>query len=860
MDKRITESYENHYESCIFPFLWMHGESVERIQEEIEAIKNSGLTEFCVESRPYEEFCKERWWEDFAFILEFAEKLGMRVWLLDDKLFPTGYANGILQKDENAHLRKKLIRERQADLLGPQVNAKIFTDVWLEEGEEIISVIAYKHLDGNEQLDYNSAVDLTAIRQDGCIYWDIPEGVWRICFTIKTFVRDREDRFKYYIDMLNGDSCHALIDAVYEPHYEHFGKYFGNVFRGFFSDEPGFLNIRGTYYNTLGVMHEPYPWRDDLPEIIAEECGVEIEEVNRMLPGLWENIGEKTALIRTYYMETVTLLCRENFTRQIGKWCREHNVMHIGHVIEDLNAHMRLGYGCGHYFRALDGCDMSGIDIVLFQQIPGITQNVHRVPLEDKGYANPEFYNYTLPKLAASHAHLQPWKRGRAMCEIFGAFGWCEGLPFMKQLADNMLVCGINHFVPHAFSPKENDKDCPPHFYNGGKNPQYALFGELMKYMSRTSHILQGGTHIADVAVFYNAEGEWSGGKNQLFQEVCKKLTNELIDFDVIPYDMLEEAEIENGKLVVNNETFGALVVSESEILPLKVLEKFYKMANLGLKIIFTDSLPERSAECMDIYEYKCAFDCVKTVDLGDYIRKYNLNSVSKVYGDAAGLRYYHIIREKSSIYMFYNENVKGNVDARLLLPDTGEYLLYDAWGNKYYKGVADDHQLDLLIEKGNAVIIAFGESIAKDISQCSGCRERKDIDIKFSIYTKDINEEQFSLCEEKSGCIDISSPDRKPYFCGEIIYEAEFECDKNYRILDLGEVGETAQVWLNDIYIGSRINAPYRFDISNSLKDKTNKLKVRVCSNTGHKYRDGFSGYMYAPPTGIIGPISVFE
>ena len=189
------------------------------------------------------------------------------------------------------------------------------------------------------------------------------------------------------------------------------------------------------------------------------------------------------------------------------------------------------------------------MDTVIHQNIPGVTDQIHRVQLADDGFADPAFFDYTLPKMAASHSHIQPLKQGRAMCEIFGAYGWAEGLTFMKQLADLMMVSGINHFVPHAFSPKEDDPDCPPHFYNGGKNVQYPQFRNLMEYMGRVSHVMQGGVHKASVAVFYNAEGEWSGGKRQLFEQVCKQLTRGNIDFDVIPYDVLAASQMRDGAL-----------------------------------------------------------------------------------------------------------------------------------------------------------------------------------------------------------------------------------------------------------------------------------------------------------------------
>ena len=80
------------------------------------------------------------------------------------------------------------------------------------------------------------------------------------------------------------------------------------------------------------------------------------------------------------------------------------------------------------------------------------------------------------------------------MCEIFGAYGWGEGVRLEKYLLDHFMVRGINHFVPHAFSAKEYpDPDCPPHFYAHGNHPQYRHFGALMAYGNRVLELLNGG-------------------------------------------------------------------------------------------------------------------------------------------------------------------------------------------------------------------------------------------------------------------------------------------------------------------------------------------------------------------------------
>ena len=58
----------------------------------------------------------------------------------------------------------------------------------------------------------------------------------------------------------------------------------------------------------------------------------------QLLPALWHEIDGYTPIIREAYMEAVTEAYSQNFSWMLGDWCRAHNVMYIGHVIEDQNA------------------------------------------------------------------------------------------------------------------------------------------------------------------------------------------------------------------------------------------------------------------------------------------------------------------------------------------------------------------------------------------------------------------------------------------------------------------------------------------------------------------------------------------
>lgn len=856
LKERINECLSGKWGDYILPFLWLHGEPKERLREEILAIKNSGINEFCAESRPYEKFCQDEWWDDFGFILKTAKELDMRVWLLDDQKFPTGYANGHLERPENAHLRKSLIREFQIEALGPMKATKLYVGGRVRPEEEIIKVVAYRHERG-EELDYHTAVDLTDKLSDNMVYWDVPTGTWRVCVTVKTQMYDyQNDRLFYYIDMLNKDSCRAMIDAIYEPHYEHFKEYFGNTFKGFFSDEPGFLNVCYTYFNRLGSMFSPYPWRKDLPKLIAKNAGIEEKLVELYMPALWEDLGEITSLIRTNYMDVITKLYSENFSYQLGNWCREHDVMYIGHVIEDMGAHMRLGYGSGHYFRALDGQDMAGIDIVLMQDIPGVSEVIHRSPLTDGGVADPAFFRYTLPKLASSHAHIQEIKKGRAMCEIFGAFGWAEGLPFMKGLADIMLVSGINHFVPHAFSPKEEDTDCPPHFYNGGKNIQYPLFKNLMGYMSRVAHVTSGGEHKADVLVFYNAEGEWANKNGHLFFEICKSLSRSLIDFDIAPYDAIKSAEVKDSKIYINGESYGALIVSESDVLPFEILSKFASFGKGGLPVIFTSKLPLGSVEGTDISSLLPYLSSTDAHELTNMLRAQGLCHVSGEGSGVESLRFYHVLSDGCDAYLFSNEDTSNPVSATITLKQSGECLIYDPWENKLYRHEAPNGKLGLHLDGSNMIFVIFGMDVPSGLSCFTYETERTPLPLLFDIYTKEEGESEFTLLKKSSPCFDISSPENKPYFSGQILYRATFDAQDDYLVLDLGQVGEVCEVYLNKKHVGTRINPPYKFSLSGNLNKKENELEIIVTSNLAHKRRDEFSSFIQIPPSGILGDI----
>ena len=459
MEKRITELLENKGENYILPFFWQHGEDEETLREYMGAIQDCGIGAVCVECRPHPDFCGPKWWTDMDIIMDEARTRGMKVWRLDDAHFPTGYANGAL-KHADAALCKQYLFFGTADVTGPNPEAMLDiadmarykpnpmagSNMFMRRGYEprefdddkLFAVIAAKQVENTkyapETLDLTGLVD-----KDGKLYWDVPEGTWRVVVLYNTHNGGgRTD----YINVIDKESCRVQIDAVYEPHWERYKDDFGKTFAGFFSDEPLFGNTMGFDFNeSIGRRNMPLPWNKDVPEMMEERLGTEWK---KLLPMLWteSSCPDCTAKVRHAYMDTVTRLVEQNFSKQLGEWCSAHGVEYIGHVVEDNNQHNRLGSSLGHYFRSLAGQHMAGIDDIGGQVLPNGEDSTRRFA------GDGEFYHFALGKLGSSHAHIDPKKKGRAMCEIFGAYGWNESVRMMKYIADHFIVRGVNHYEP----------------------------------------------------------------------------------------------------------------------------------------------------------------------------------------------------------------------------------------------------------------------------------------------------------------------------------------------------------------------------------------------------------------------------
>ena len=847
-------AYDNH----VLPFLWLKGEERETITEYLEQIAGADIREVCLESRTHPEFCRDGWWSDLRFIIGECKRLDLKIWLLDDAHFPTGYANGALAgEDVDPALNKTVLKHHTVTVVGPQPSTVIKLGNLMDPTERFVGAATFDA--AGAPLDLELAVEQTEDGTPARLRFDAPVGVT----TLELYVTSQKTGFRdEYINMVDADSCRMLINAVYEPTFEYLGDEFGKTILGFFTDEPGFMNEKGATLEDasnssfIGRGDMALPWSDELARHLHEALGTNwLAELRE----LWTR-DPAGARVRHAYMDIATQLYRACFDEQIGDWCRERGVMHIGHVIEDKSCHTRLGQGAGHYFRAVAGQDMAGIDVVINQLAPGIDHGPYSY---FHGAWNMEFFTYALAKLGSSAARLDPKKQGRCMAEVFGAFGWHEGLREMKWIADHMLVRGINWFTPHAFSMAPfPDWDCPPHFYAHGNNPQWPHFGQLMSYMNRTATLLSGGSAARPVAILYHADAEWAGNAMPI-ERVASELTRAQIDFDFVPAEAFEdedryEVSIADGLLTVNDCPYQAFVMPGASFIGAATAEAARRMADAGVMVLAVDEVPGT------FYDTDGAVELggLVATPLADVARALAGAGLQTVVPDTPQpwLRALRYERVGETYVMLVNEHPRERIDCTVALA-TGERLCGTRLDLLNGAGpVAFDGALELApFESCIVVLQASSEDAPGDGEVDADASLGLRVEGPWTVALSPAGSNgAFGEAQKLKHLGDLTA-DLFTGTCGTYRYHASFELANDFTdaTIDLGDVYETATLTLDGRSLGTRICPPYRF-AAGALSAGAHVLAIDVINTLDHAIPDIFGLTEPVAPSGILGPVTL--
>ncbi len=605
------------------------------------------------------EFMTPEFLDQYQVAVDKAAALGMKLCLYDEYWFPSGSAGGLLAKKFPEALSKRL--DMQAvEVAGPKA---------IEQGVPVGKLMAAVAMEAAS----GKRLDLTPHVKDGKLAWDVPAGNWKIM--IFTCVPDGA---RGLVDYLDPEAVKKFISLTYQAYYDKFPKHFGTTIDSAFYDEPTFHWVQGGR-----------AWTGDFNEKFRQTKGY---DAAIYYPALWMDIGPETAAARNELLGFRAELYATGFPKVLNNWCREHGIKLTGHVDQEEIVNP-VGL-CGDLMKAFK-----------YQDIPAIDQ-VFQYGRASKAY-----------KIVSSSA--QNYDRPLVLTECYGGINKMPVANLYKEAMDQFAK-GINCMVPHAvwYLPEKiifQPDLSPASAGYGGELPAYN------QYIGRLQRMLQGGRHVADIAVLYpiaTLQGGYYFGPGKPYEggvippeadymDVGERLALELRrDYTFVHPEVLEEKcaiagsemRLENK---VNAEQWKVLIMPGSRTIRLSVLQKIKAFHDQGGKVIATTRLPDTSAEYGKDAEVRKLVEAMFGKDgggkarfiasptaatlkaaLDDAVPGYDVTFENELKVAGGNLSYMHKVVDGRDVYFFGNSSdgavevpvkLRGRRSLRRWDPHTGE-------------------------------------------------------------------------------------------------------------------------------------------------------------------------------------------
>jgi hypothetical protein len=541
------------------PLFWLHGdESRELLEDYVELVAAGGNGSLTTESRPHNDWLGPNWFRDVGICLEAAKKHNLKLWIFDEKWWPSQGVGGNVPPRYAA----KQLEASAREVTGPgQFEATGYA------GDRYIATVAGR-VAADGTVEGATLVDLAGYLEQGALSWPVPEGRWKV---MKFSHRQapglgQGGGAELSVDGMSRDCVEWYLQTVYQPHYDWFKDDFGKTIVGFFYDEP---ETRGDWGTELNA--------------VLDEMGVDWKQA--YVGYRFQLSGDRQAAARYQYLEARAETWGRTMFGGITRWCEARGVRSIGHFMEHSGMYRLQDFCAGDLMRVQKYSSMGGIDAVFSQFKMG-----QRVAYDPPSWQT--------PKLGSSITHAYGKPDDISMCEIFGARGQDLTYPEMKWWADHMHVSGVNFLVPHSFNPRSPyDTDCPPYFYNGGFEPRWPLYRVFADYTSRLSLLLTGGRHVCPVALLSPGQS-LHVGRGVPIEQISESLQDALYDCDWIPYEVFEnDITVARQSLELRTESYRVLIIPPVEVIPHATLEKAKLFFDQGGVVVGHGFLPSKAAE-----------------------------------------------------------------------------------------------------------------------------------------------------------------------------------------------------------------------------------------------------------------------
>jgi hypothetical protein len=588
------------------PYFSMNGAvTIESLEQDLDTMKSLGFRAVTVQAGGgmTTTYLTPEYFAFFKQFVEEAKKRDMKVWIVDEIGYPSGFAGGMFTKSK-PELRM------QALSLGQRLPVKGGETLNQAAGPDAVAAVAVSATGERVAVPING----------GNIAWTAPAGGdWTVMIVEHVFRTSptrsdanpthAKDATNSIEDYMNPEATAAYIQATHQGYYDAMPELFGTTILGFRGDEPDY---------SIGGL----PWTDKFFDTFQQVKGYDIRPYlgallmpagggggGRARPAATAPGGQPTAAAaqaaqaartppppvnltaaeqraKGDYYDVFSQMFRDGFFKPLGIWAAAHGVEYQVHLNHE-EMEMQLVRSEGDFER-----DMK------YMEVPGIDAIWHQIWTDT-------ISDY--PRLASSSAHV--YGHPRSFTETFAAYRPDPDVTMARYILNEQVVRGINVIEtmfypatspPDAFGPPAATPTQPgaPARPRGGPSALMRDPGwpALMQYLQRLSYVMSMGRPAATVALYIPSSSMWLGdsASDTAFVSSERMLAERQIDFDIININALaEDLKAGPGYLEsMSGNRYRTVIIPSAEILSQAELDRLKALAKGGGKVFFLGRTP----------------------------------------------------------------------------------------------------------------------------------------------------------------------------------------------------------------------------------------------------------------------------
>lgn len=693
------------------------------------------------------------------------------------------------------------------------------------------SLAAYSRLDRVMAFPVNvrkyngGAIDVTSFVTDARLSWKAPKkGTWRI-------IALYDSRTRQQVKRAAPGGQGYVIDHFDKNAVANYLKRFDAAFESTNTPWPS------TMFNDSYEVYDA-DWTPTLPQEFEKRRGYSLyDNLDKLVDADLKVVAD--------YRETLSDMLLENFTNQWTSWAHSHG------MITRNQAH---------------GSPANLIDVYAAVDIPeiegfGLSELGIKGLRTDPGKTKVNDSDFSMLKYAPSAAHIT----GKNLVSS-ETFTWLTehfrtSLSQMKPDLDLMFVAGVNHIFFHGicYSPKDDPWPGWRFYASVDMSPTNSIWRDapsLMQYIERCQSFLQWGKPDNDFLVYFPIHDLWQRNpKNKLMQlaihnmgKLAPDFRDAILELDKLGFDcdyisdkyLLTSAF--DGKNITTSAgiKYKGLVIPSNAILTDDVKAKIESLKSQGANIIYGND-------------------------------KASLDKAAKPETMRTDLSLKTIRRRNDKGYHYFIANLTPN-DVNKVIPVTVQYetaMWFDPMTGARYMAETSESGVRVNLRSGESLILETFDSAPSDLALPVVRKTEKegtmiDVDRNWCLsFTEEAPKVNGSFAIDKLQTWETLDDDSAKITMGTGVYETSFTVKtpsvakkkKNGKkqslsilpsevsdvwAIDLGDVRESARVYINNVYVGCAWAVPYVLNFDGAiLKNGENTLRVEVTNLPANRIAD---------------------